>query len=1493
MRKERARETASPHKGGRGRDSREGAGSGVGRDGRVGAAEGGGLKRERGKRNRGKGGGGGEGGGGKQESQSPQKTRPAPPRAPIKAPDAPWAALAQANSGAVSLRSTMAMEYALSMGTDAGAPASQSASQAAVEESAEARSHPPSGGKSAQGEGAADKGRQDGPAASKAGAVRGWTLLTRSAKDSPNTGEGGAQKGKAGSRSQGPGQEAAAWPSLPASNKPARPGARAEEVSSKAGEGEWKAAAVAEKKPKTGAEKLAAMKEDQARKLEQQRQEQLQKQKSLKPKPLAKMEGGVTLFDMMKVDDKKKKKDAPTNASSRTGGGSGGLSSRTAAALAAATAVLGRSGTGAGGAGSKNKDGRRAEEAGGRAGAAAAEKDHFKPHAQALPGGKPSGPPKKKSLSTLKKRILQERLDRYRAVRAVEEAEDAAKRRSEGAQIPAAPQGLLVSGPGEGALAAPTSAVSPAALTSGALDTFTASSQPRTHIPTQTIGTHAPGAAISAQSATSVASAMVRSDESGAGGGFIVQLLNVVRESDLEDEDEYEETLGDLKSMLPLPCLQDLALVHMPRVSSLAMPSPLPTDAGPGEAGGVDVLGQQAADAGAGLEGEGDGLITVSYVFQSLALAQQAAAHLEGRIIGGQKASAKLVDAQGPGDLVLMQGLCQPEDLEDDDEHGEILDNVRALVEPFGVIRQVVLPQDLPLLYGPRPVTAKDGVEGGEGEGASSDDMQILLAPQVSPSGGVAEEGTQVAATAEGVRVEVGDALVDLGGDCLAAAKAAATLHGTIIGGVPLRVSVCRLPGVRSRMAGKAPAGRENQEELSGTARWYSVCWLQGVVTSEELEDVDEYEEISTDMCHLAEAFGPVRTVSFPRTSDGEVLVQIDFLATSDLAQSSSVMNSIQAAESACAGLSGRVLGGHSIRSHHTLPLPSWLPLSPDPTCPDAFISAPVAEMMQPQSEGKPMGEAVTASPQGLDGKQGGEAEERSLQPGEGTASSGRGGDEGGQSLKIVLENFVTPEDLEDEDEVTCAPDISHVLTCPLTYELPHVLSSGIGVLQAEEIEEDLLSLISGAFAAAGVDNTNVRSDRTGGAGGIRITWPEREGEATSLGLRSAEEVRAVVSALHGKQVGGKQLIAYSEADPPVSPGTERQPTAPKAPKAAMSPTAAPFKFGGTSPLSPSLSPTAAPFVLSSTAPMPRTAPGISAVPTSDAGATFALPSPAETTALPGPSAVFPSALSGPANTTATHTSWGSPVSAAEPSPAPASASAPVLAPGAGVGANGSAAAQTHPPGTQAAAGVTAVKGGTGAAAKPEGGAGTAEAAEAVDPTELVLTRNGKKIPQKYAPAKLIPKVQNTGAVREYVSNQRIDSELDQLVFDLLHELMDYQERARLKDPAKAKMRRRLVFGLREVKRGIKADKVKCVVVAPNIDQGQIAGGLDDTVNEIIQLAREAEDTHLIFALSKKKIGKALNKSIKVSAIGIYSSEGAHDMYKKVMKRMDQLREET
>mmetsp|Transcript_5526 Transcript_5526/g.6484 ORF Transcript_5526/g.6484 Transcript_5526/m.6484 type:complete len:295 (-) Transcript_5526:926-1810(-) len=119
----------------------------------------------------------------------------------------------------------------------------------------------------------------------------------------------------------------------------------------------------------------------------------------------------------------------------------------------------------------------------------------------------------------------------------------------------------------------------------------------------------------------------------------------------------------------------------------------------------------------------------------------------------------------------------------------------------------------------------------------------------------------------------------------------------------------------------------------------------------------------------------------------------------------------------------------------------------------------------------------------------------------------------------------------------------------------------------------------------------------------------------------------------------------------------------------------------------------------------------------------------------------------------------------------------------------------------------------------------------------------------------------------------------------------ELQRRQYLKDPSKSKARRRLVMGMREVRRGVKSGNLKCIIVASNIDQGSggmIRGGIDDNIRGILELcepnAEESEmgknPTPVIFALNKSKLGEAVGKRIKISTIGIQSVDGAYEDYR-------------
>lgn len=180
---------------------------------------------------------------------------------------------------------------------------------------------------------------------------------------------------------------------------------------------------------------------------------------------------------------------------------------------------------------------------------------------------------------------------------------------------------------------------------------------------------------------------------------------------------------------------------------------------------------------------------------------------------------------------------------------------------------------------------------------------------------------------------------------------------------------------------------------------------------------------------------------------------------------------------------------------------------------------------------------------------------------------------------------------------------------------------------------------------------------------------------------------------------------------------------------------------------------------------------------------------------------------------------------------------------------------------------------------------------------------------------------------------------MDECVTALMKELVRFQDRLYQKDPMKARMKRRIVMGLREVLKHLKLRKIKCVVISPNCERiqskgaphphqhhstaqqndftpchnannklplhnevkhfhvftldigfsnGQLktltlrfmvsgcvcAGGLDEALYTIINTCRQQE-VPFVFALSRKALGRCVNKVVPVSLVGIFNYDGA------------------
>lgn len=153
------------------------------------------------------------------------------------------------------------------------------------------------------------------------------------------------------------------------------------------------------------------------------------------------------------------------------------------------------------------------------------------------------------------------------------------------------------------------------------------------------------------------------------------------------------------------------------------------------------------------------------------------------------------------------------------------------------------------------------------------------------------------------------------------------------------------------------------------------------------------------------------------------------------------------------------------------------------------------------------------------------------------------------------------------------------------------------------------------------------------------------------------------------------------------------------------------------------------------------------------------------------------------------------------------------------------------------------------------------------------------------------PKAQPRGAdieIRHYV-HQVLSDELDEKVKTMLGELVRFQERAKERDPLKFAKQKRFCVGMREARRAVARNKCKCLILAPNLEVSTAEGGLDETVEDLIEAAREAE-VPVVFALSRNRMGKALGKNIRLSIVAVLSAEGAHQQLKEVLKITDDLR---
>lgn len=107
----------------------------------------------------------------------------------------------------------------------------------------------------------------------------------------------------------------------------------------------------------------------------------------------------------------------------------------------------------------------------------------------------------------------------------------------------------------------------------------------------------------------------------------------------------------------------------------------------------------------------------------------------------------------------------------------------------------------------------------------------------------------------------------------------------------------------------------------------------------------------------------------------------------------------------------------------------------------------------------------------------------------------------------------------------------------------------------------------------------------------------------------------------------------------------------------------------------------------------------------------------------------------------------------------------------------------------------------------------------------------------------------HSAKLREYC-RQALNDAIDRSASLLITELVRFQDRLHEKDPQKAQIKKRYTCGLREVSKYISIGKVKCLLLAPDIEQVQKNGLLDRTIHNLIDLAK-VHGTPVVMALTR------------------------------------------
>merc|ERR1719498_483120 len=129
--------------------------------------------------------------------------------------------------------------------------------------------------------------------------------------------------------------------------------------------------------------------------------------------------------------------------------------------------------------------------------------------------------------------------------------------------------------------------------------------------------------------------------------------------------------------------------------------------------------------------------------------------------------------------------------------------------------------------------------------------------------------------------------------------------------------------------------------------------------------------------------------------------------------------------------------------------------------------------------------------------------------------------------------------------------------------------------------------------------------------------------------------------------------------------------------------------------------------------------------------------------------------------------------------------------------------------------------------------------------------------------------------IREYV-NMELTPELEDAVTETLYTLRNL----RMQELGMGQKSRRYAVGFREVARLISQQAVQCLIVAPDVER--TGGALEDKIAQLVAQC-EGQNVPVVYALSRRQLGRAVMKNVTVSVLAIEDVRGANEIFSRML----------